>query len=118
MARKGQCYRWSEVPGSGDGFLRYGDGQIVSAALRPDLNPDAPTVILVGRGPRRESSAQLFCEQNVPVSVYLKRGTNRWEYSGKFAVHRWSEAEAEIRKHETRTGRDDIVRVIYLREVE
>ena len=82
----------------GDGFLRYGDDQIVSAALHTDLNPDAPTVILVGRGPRRESSAQLLCEQRLPVAVYLKRGTNRWEFSGDFVVDRWSEAEAEIRK--------------------
>ena len=117
MPRKGQSYGWSEVPGTGHGFLRHADTQIVSAALRLDLNPDAPSVILVGRGPRRESSAQLLCEQKLPVAVYLKRATNRWEFSGDFVVDRWSESEAEIRKHEARAGRSDVVRVIYLRPV-
>jgi hypothetical protein len=112
---KGRCYRWSEVLGKGDGFLRYEDGRIVSAALRPKLNPDAPRVILVGQGPRRERSARLLCEKGDPVAIYLKRGINRWEYVGEFSVERWSEDESEIREHERRAARDDVARVIYLR---
>ena len=109
--------RWGDVPGNGDGFLRFGDdGHIVVAALHPSLNPDAPHIILVGRGPRREHSARVLCGQSSPVSVYLKRAVNRWEYSGKFVVERWSEMAVEIRKHEQRARRDDVVRVIYLKE--
>ena len=115
MPQKGKSYGWGDVPGEGDGFLRYG---IVSAALRPELNPDAPRVVLVGRGPRRQRSAQVLCQQSSPIAVYLKRGTNRWEYAGRFVVERWSEAATEIRQHEKRAGRTDVVRVIYLREVE
>jgi len=109
-------YSWGDVPGNGNGFLRFGaDGEIVTAALRPDLNPDAPFVILVGRGPQRERLARILCEQPSPVGVYLKHGTNRWEYRGKFAVERWSESAQEIRKHEQHAGRSDVVRVIYMR---
>jgi hypothetical protein len=112
---KGYRFRWSEVPGKGDGFLRYEDGRIVSAALQPKLNPDAPQVILVGKGPRRERSARLLCEQREPIPVYLKRGTNRWEYMGEFSVERWSEEESEISEHARRADRNDVARVIYLR---
>jgi hypothetical protein len=115
MPIKGQCYRWSEVPGNGDGFLRQGDGQIVSAALHCDLNPDAPEIILVGRGSRRESLAKLLCEQQLPFGVYLKRDVNRWEFSGDFVVDQWSENPTEIRKQNARSNRNNVVRIIYLR---
>ena len=118
MPRKGQIYQWSEVPGVGNGFLRHGDGQILSAALHLDLNPDAPAIILVGRGTQRKASACVLCNQDTPIGVYLFRGTNRWEYAGEFFVERSSEALEEIRKHEARAKRTDVVRVIHLKEVD
>ena len=108
--------KWSDVPGNGNGFLRFGDGgKIVAAALQPKLNPEAPFVILVGDGPRRESSAKILCEQSSPMGVYLKRGVNQWEYFGQFVVKHWSESDTEISIHSKRARRNDIVRVIYLK---
>lgn len=79
MPTKGTYYRWDEVPGKTIGFLRFGDqvtldnGHIVTAALQPKRNPEAPNVILVEKGPRRECWAQAFCIQSQPISVYLTR---------------------------------------------
>lgn len=58
MARIGQCYRWSELPGYGHGYLRFEHGRVVCANLKPDLNPDAPRAILVGAGLLREKWAR------------------------------------------------------------
>ena len=67
MPTNGTYYRWDEVPGKTIGFLRFGDnGRIVTAALQPKRNPDAPYIILVERGPRRERWAQAFCMQSQP----------------------------------------------------
>lgn len=118
MPRIGQCYLWSDLPGTGYGYLRFAAGRAVCAALKPELNPEAPKVILVGEGPLREKWAQILCDQdhNVPITVYLKRGTNRWEYAGEFVVQGSSEATGEIRQHEEKAKRHDVVRVIFLRK--
>ena len=118
MARIGQFYQWAELPGTGHGYVRFADGQIVCANLKPELNPDAPKVILVGEGLLRERWAQILCEQNRKHSfeVYLKRGTNRWEFVGLFLVESWSESKSEIQRHEEKSKRKDVARVIYLRK--
>ena len=119
MPTKRICYRWDDVPGKGDFYLRTGDAsQIVSAALKPNLNPDAPEIILVGEGRNIESKAQKLCDQSSPISVYIKRGTHKWEYSGDFVVTHCTKSEEEIRHHAKRSNRDDIVRIIYLKECE
>ena len=82
----------------------------------PKLNPDAPRVILVGEGNLRKRWASILCEQGSSIQVYLKQRPNCWKYAGTFVVERWSEATQEIQRHELRSGRDDVVRVIYLRE--
>jgi len=117
MARIGQCYRWSELPGEGHGYLRFENGRVVCANLKPELNPDAPEVILVGQGPLREKWARMLCSQdpNIAFEVYLKQATNRWKYEGEFVVKIWSEAPDEIRRQEAKANRHDVIRVINLK---
>lgn len=119
MPMKEKCYRWDDVPGKEISYLRAGNNsEIVSAALKPNLNPDAPKIILVGKGEKIESKAKKLCKQTTPISVYIKRGIHKWEYCGEFVVERFTESEDEIRQHAQRSKRDDIVRIIYLKECE
>ena len=68
----GQTYTRGEIRqalgGDLSSSLPHRDGRVVWGCFRPDLNPDAPDVILSGRGPgierRRESSRR-------SVSSYL-----------------------------------------------
>jgi hypothetical protein len=117
MLQIGHSYRRDELPGNGHGYLRFHDGRAVCAGLLPNLNPDAPRVILVGEGILREMWARILCTQDSPIEVFLKRMPNCWEYAGKFKVERWSEAVDEIRRHEARARRHDVVRVIYLQKI-
>jgi len=117
---RGQRYSRDEIAahfgGSAIEYLPTVKGRVVCACLRPDLNPDAPQVILVGRGPIIEGSADLLCEQRDLIPVFIKQRTNEWELVGHYAVERCSQAAEEIVRHQTAAGRDDVTRVIYLRE--
>jgi hypothetical protein len=118
MPQIGHCYQWSELPGTGHGYVRFKDGRVVCANLKPELNPDAPEVILVGQGPLREKWAKMLCDQDhsIALEVYLKKGVNKWKYEGDFVVENWSEAKEEIQQHETRANRCDVFRIINLRK--
>src|ERR1700733_9382019 len=120
MGKIGQCFQWFELPGEGHGYVRFKKGVVVCANLNPELNPDAPQTILVGEGPLREKWAKILCDQNrqIPFRVYLKRDKNRWEYAGDFVVESWSESIDEIQRHEVKSKRQDIVRVIYLKNID
>lgn len=118
MPRIGYCYQWSELPGKGHGFVRFENGRVVCVNLKPELNPDAPEVILVGHGPLREKWAEILCNQDrsTAFQVYLKQATqakNRWKYAGEFIVENWSEANNEIKANCKNVT--DVARVIKLR---
>ena len=43
---------------------------------------------------------------------------NKWEYRGEFVSEGFTESEEEIRQHAQRSERDNIFRIIYLKECE
>ena len=100
--------------GSKQAFLPSLDGVVLCACLTPDLNPDAPDVILPGTGPGIEAAAELLRKQKGAIPAFLKRGPGAWEYVGRYSVEsrRWT-AKA-IAFHERRTGRTDITSVIWM----
>jgi hypothetical protein len=116
----GQCYTRNEIADThGGGRIEYLPnvaGRIVCACLRTDpaFNPEAPHVILPGRGPKREHWAEVLGEQEGPIPVYLKRAPSRWEYVGDYEVERWSRSPEEIEEREAQTGRP-VTSVIYMR---
>ena len=89
------------------------------ACLRtePDYNPEAPRVILAGRGPIIEESAAALIGQQGPIPVYLKRGSNAWEYVGDYEVEHSSRLPADIAHYEAQTGRD-VTCAIFMREAQ
>ena len=111
MPTRGQHYTRREIAaahgGSAIEYLPRVDGQVVCACLRTEraYNPDAPRVILPGRGPVIEASAAALIEQRGPIPVYLRRGPNAWEYIGKYEVARYSRSRADIDRYERQTRR-------------
>jgi hypothetical protein len=102
MLRIGQCYQWSELPGKGHGYVRFENGHIVCANLKPELNPDAPKIILVGQGLLREKWARMLCESGIPSNlvhrfIYLQgitsEATNRSEIN-YFPMQNWLKIES------------------------
>ena len=99
-------------------YLPNVDGLVVCACLRtdPDYDPEAPRIILPGRGPEREHWAAALCNQGGAIPVYLKRAVNNWQYVGNYEVERWSDSPDKITHYEAQTGRP-VTRVIWMREV-
>lgn len=122
MPTQGQPYTREEIAkahgGSAIEYLPRVGGRVVCACLRtePEYNPEAPEVILPGRGPVIEESAAALIEQRGPIPVYLKRGSNSWEFVGYYEVERSSRLPADITPYEIQTGRK-VTCAIFMREV-
>ena len=96
-------------------YLPHKDGQVVCGCFRKDTNPDAPDIILPGRGPSIQYWAEVFRAQRDPVPVFLKRAVNAWEYVGDYRVERSTEDHSEMAKQSARSGRNDVTSVLFLR---
>jgi hypothetical protein len=120
MPTLGQTYTREQIAAEhGGGIIEYLPrigGQVVCACLRtdPEYNPEAPRVILPGRGRDIEESAATLVEQEGPIPVYLKRATNAWEFVGNFEVESSSQLPADLATYEAMTGRA-VTRVIFMR---
>ena len=118
MFRHGATYTRRQVHDAVGGdlqsYLPHVDGRVVAACLRLDTNPDAPAVILAGRGAWIERSADLLVAERSAVPTFIKRGIDRWEYVGDYIAVRQSRAADEIASHARRSGRRDISCVIHM----
>ena len=61
-------------------------GVIVAACLSKAFSPQAPEVMLCGRGVRTTPLSAAFARQKAPIPVFMKRAANQWQYRGRFVV--------------------------------
>lgn len=107
------------VGGSKQSYLPTKDGVVVAACLTLEYNPQAPRVILCGRGPLIERAGEMLALQRQSLPVFLKLGVNRWEYQGRFKVVASYTAGAEFTGHIAGSGRRtaDVSRVVVMEVV-
>ncbi len=72
----------NQLGGSKQAYLPTVSGNVVAVCVKPELNPRAPNVVLCGNGPVITSAGAALAKQRDPVPVFIKKGTNRWEYQG------------------------------------
>src|SRR5690348_18010128 len=66
---KGRRYTWSEIVDEtgADGlppyYLLHRDGRVVAGCFTMELNPEAPLVVLAGKGQQVTRLADIFCAQ-------------------------------------------------------
>ena len=89
------------------------DGRVLCLCLNPDFDPARP-VALVGRGPKVEEQAAMFCRQENAVPVFFKKRANLWEYAGDYKCVRWTQDIDELAGFEETSGRLMLTRVIFL----
>ena len=121
MFRIGHEYTRTEihgvVGGSLQSYLPTKNGEVVAACLTRKYNPEAPKVILVGRGPIIESAGKLLSKQLTPIPVFIKKAVNSWEYQGQYRSVRHLINEGEMQAYVKKSERSDVVGVIFLEPV-
>ncbi|MBD9668013.1 hypothetical protein IB278_29000 [Variovorax sp. VRV01] len=110
---------YSKVGGSKQSYLPTKNGSVVAACLTHGLNPQAPRVILCGRGSRIEPAGELLAQQPDAIPVFLKRDVNRWEYQGNFKATASYTAGLEFDGYVSGSGRphSEVSRVVVMSDV-
>lgn len=98
----------------GDDYIRTKGGEVKGLALNPNLNHDAPSVVVIGKGPRIEARAKLFVESGLTVPTYMKRGTNAWELIGDYWAIEYKIDSATIRKYRGDRPLDKVAGILFL----
>jgi hypothetical protein len=120
---KGRRYTWSEIvdetgaDGSPPFYLLHRGGVVVAGCFTLDLNPEAPLVILAGKGPLISELADIFCAQTGSIPVCVKSGMGEWLCCGDFTLVRSSTDPAEITSHTAEARRSDVYKLLFLAEV-
>jgi hypothetical protein len=83
----------------GDNFIRTKGGVVKGLALRRDLNPDAPNIVIVGLRKQREARASKLLALQSLVPAYMKRGTNDWEYIGEYKAIAYRTDKATVARY-------------------
>jgi hypothetical protein len=96
------------------------NGAIVAACLSKTFSPRAPEVVLCGRGVRTSPISALFARQQIPIPVFLKSASNRWQYRGQFFVARSFNSGARFESFIAGSGRsvDSVSYVVVLKQAE
>jgi hypothetical protein len=99
-------------------YLPHNDGRVLCGCFRKDFNPNAPDVVLVGKGKKIEHYAAVFCNQEVDVPIFIKYRSNEWVYMGDYHVSSWTEDPEELKTYHMKAGweeSDPVTRVMFLR---
>lgn len=104
-----------ELGGELVSYLPESGGRVVCACLDPEVDPQAPRVILPGNGPVIMRKAEKLVRQLDPVHVFLKRGTGDWVYRGEWMTLDSTTSPDVIDEHARPVGRSDVTSVIWMR---
>jgi len=96
------------------------DGVIVAACLSKKFSPRAPEIVLCGRGARTSPISALFARQQIPIPVFLKIASSRWQYRGQFFVAQSFSSGAQFESFIVGSGRSvaSVSHVVILKRFE
>jgi hypothetical protein len=72
--------------GSKQAFLPTRNGKVVAACLRPELNPQAPDVIICNDGAAARAAGKTLARQAEAIPVFIKIEIDLFRYVGQFSV--------------------------------
>lgn len=98
----------------GDSYIRTKDNIVKGLAVTTNLNPEAPEIIVVGKGPRIIANAMLFVKQQQYVPVYVKQAVNSWKYLGEFKADKYTRNIDIIEKHRKHRLASDVDGILFL----
>jgi hypothetical protein len=72
--------------GNKQSHLPTKNGKVVAACLRPDLNPQAPDVIICNSGAAARAAGRTLAHQAEAIPVFIELTTDRLRYVGQYKV--------------------------------
>lgn len=98
----------------GDSYIRTKNNIVKGLAVTIQKNPQAPEVIVVGKGVRIIANARLFLEQQQYVPVYVKQNVNSWRYLGHYKADSYSQEQSIIEKYRQNRPLETIDGILFL----
>jgi len=90
--------------------------QVTCICITKEMNPDAPYIILAGKGSTTARSVGWLVEQETELPVFIKESINNWVYQGQFKVKKCVTGKKKIRKQYRLAGRTDVQTAIEMEE--
>ena len=112
----GKMYTWADLQRlwyAEETSLAKRNCKIVCATIDPERNQLAPNAIFIGVKRRNMHRADEFAAQKEAVPLFLKRGSNRWQYVGQYIVQECL-TEGDVFEQAKKTARRAISRVLIL----
>lgn len=106
----------AKILAGGDSFIRTKNGEVKGLAITTDKNPEAPDMIVVGKGPRKIENAKLFLKSGLFVPVYIKQTVNSWKYLGSYKADSYRQDIETIKKYRKHRKIDEIDGILFLSE--
>lgn len=105
------------VGGSLQSFLPVVKGRVVAGCFWPELNPDAPEVVLPLPGPAVERAIACARGQDEPFPVLLRRQVGSWSYVGLYRALPRLPSTEELACFTRRSRRSDVWDALFLERV-
>ena len=107
-------YELSKILAGGDSFIRTKDSEVKGLAITLEKNPEAPEIIVVGKGSRKIANVYLLLESQKEVPVYLKQYTNAWSYLGKYRAVKYYRDTKTIEKYRVNREANEVDGILFL----
>jgi|SRR5580658_4292059 hypothetical protein len=114
----GECYSRKEIAGklggSTQSYLPHKNHHVVCGCFRKDLNPGAPREVLPADTDDKRRWAERLALQAEAIPIFLKKGSNKWEYQGLWRCVSVIKDAAIIAQKRRESGRDSLSMVLKL----
>ncbi len=114
----GQIYTRDEVSemvgAGGDDYILTKAGKVRAITLNPEMNPKAPDIVIVGKGPQVQKRAQLLSKSKESFPTFIKRRPNQWEYVGKYRAVEFKSDKQTIEIYRAHRKADSIYGILFL----
>ena len=108
MFEQGKNYSREDIHvicgGNKQSFLPAKNGKIVAACLRPDLNPQAPDVIICNSGAAARAAGRTLAHQTEAIPVFIEQSADQLRYVGQYKVTQSLTTQVECAPHVQGTG--------------
>lgn len=98
-------------------YLPQSQQTILCGCFTKKMNLEAPDIVLVGGGPRIMRKAEKLAAQGGTIPIFMKQGTNQWEYMGKYEFIKLSKNPIDFESKAIEADRNDVAAALFFRPI-